>query len=140
MSDVRPSAVPRGLVRVLSCVVPPFDPGELHELAVVDVAVGPDGSRAGPPRVKRFDVGFGRSRRAHSARISRHLSEAVWSGDVPGALAAHDASTASLVFAPSLTGPLRWISLHKVARRVWPGQPSYDVEALARWRAWAGPH
>ena len=139
MSDEWCLRGPRRLVRVLACVAPPFDPGEVHELAVADVAVGGEGVRLEAVRTRRFVVCSEGSRRACRHYMVGQLAEAVWTGEPPGVLAAHDAGATSLVFAPSLTGPLPWISLHKVARRVWPGQPSYDLELLARWRGWAGP-
>ena len=138
MSDTNRLAGPHRLVRVLACVAAPFDPREVHELAVADVTIGCVGARLDAVRAKKFVVDGERCSSAWSALLLRHLAEVVWSGEMPGALVSHDAATASVVFPPELTGPLQWISLHKVARRVWPGQPSYDLEALARWRAWAG--
>ena len=69
-----------------------------------------------------------------------HVTTAVWGGRSPDVLVAHDAVTASLTFTTALTCGLPWISLYRIARRVWPGQESYELYQLARWRAWAGPH
>ena len=131
---------PRRLIRVVACVAPPFCPGEVHELAAADVVVDSDGVRLEALRRKVFAMADETSGCGGTGCTPLHVAECVWGGRPPDVLVAHDASTASLVFKGPLTGQVPWISLHKLARRVWPGQHCYALESLTRWRAWPGPH
>lgn len=126
------------IVRVLACVTAPVDPQEVHEIAVADVVVDRQGARLEAVHAEAFRLDDGG--RGGTTCTPMHVTTAVWGGCSPDVLVAHDAVTASLTFTTALTCGLPWISLHRVARRVWPGQDSYDLYALARWRAWAGPH
>ena len=124
------------LVRVLSAVALPIDVSEVYELAAADVVIDGAGARIDAVQAKEFEV----SDWDDCTRCTPlHVAAAVWGRRQPAALAAHDAATTSLVFPRALTNDLPWLSLHKIARRVWPGQPSYEADALSRWRAWAGP-
>ena len=126
------------IVRVLACVTAPVDPQEVHELAVADVVVDRKGARLDAVHAEAFRLDDGG--RGGTTCTPIHVTTAVWGGRSPDVLVGHDAVTASLTFTTALTCGLPWICLHKLARRVWPGQDSYDLSALARWRAWAGPH
>lgn len=134
----RPMAA-RRLVRVLACVALPFDPAEVHELAAAEVIVDNVGARVEAVQAKAFSLSDLDEGTNGTGCTPMHMAVAIWGRRQPDALAAHDASTASLIFPRALTGGLPWISMHKVSRRVWPGQPSYELDSLSRWRAWAGP-
>lgn len=140
MSVTTRSTQTHSVVRVLACVAAPFDPEEVHELAAADVVVvDSEGIRLESLHAKTFALSDWNCECGATTCTPMDVAAAVWGRRAPDALAAHDASTASLVFTRALTGRLPWVSLHKVARRVWPGQHSYDLNPLARWRAWAGP-
>lgn len=140
MSVVSRSIASRTVVRVMACVVAPFDPGEVHEVAAVDVVVDGAGARLEELSAETFASGAASAGIDERGCTPMHVTAAIWGRRSPDILAAHDACTASLVFTRALTAGLPWISLHKVARRVWPGQHAYDLESLSKWRAWAGPH
>ena len=125
------------LVRVLAAVALPIDVSEVHELAAADVVIDGEGARIDAVQAKEFDVSDWQNDCTRCTPL--HVAAAVWGRRQPAALAAHDAATTALVFPRALTNHLPWLSLHKIARRVWPGQPSYEADALSRWRAWAGP-
>jgi len=138
MNAIAKSTKRRLIFRVLTCVTAPVNPREIHELAAADVIVDRKGPRLEALRAETFRLDDG----AHGGTTCTpmHVTTAVWGGRSPDVLVAHDAVTASLTFTTALTCGLPWISLHKIARRVWPGQESYEPYPLARWRAWAGPH
>lgn len=138
MSVTARSIERRVIVRVLACVTAPVDPQEIHEFAVADVVVDRKGARLEAIRAETFRLNDGDGGGTTCTPI--HVTAAVWGGRSPDVLVAHDAVTASLTFTKALTCGLPWIALYRLARRVWPGQESYDLYALARWRAWAGPH
>lgn len=129
----------RRLVRVLACAALPFDPAEVHELGAAEVIVDNVGARVEAVQAKAFSLSDLDEGTNGTGCTPIHMAVAIWGRRQPDALAAHDASTASLIFPRALTGGLPWISMHKVSRRVWPGQPSYELDSLSRWRAWAGP-
>lgn len=128
----------RVLARVLACVTAPADPREIYELAAADVVVDPTGARLEALHAETFRPDD--QVRGGTNCTPMHVTAAVWGGRSPDILVAYDAVTASLTFTQALTGGLPWMSLHPLARRVWPGQHSYELYPLACWRAWAGPH
>lgn len=138
MSITARSFQPRRSVRVLTCVASPFCPGEVHELAAVDVMVDGDGARFEGVEYKTFPVADGDAGHGGTTCTSLQVAACVWGGRPPDVLVSHDAATASLVFTDEITCGVPWVSLHKVGRRVWPGQHAYDLNQLARWRAWPG--
>lgn len=129
----------RTVIRVLACVAAPFDPEEVHELASVDVVVDGEGARIEALHAQTFALADRDDGLGATACTPMHVATTIWGRRSPDVLAAHDASTAALTFKRALTGGLRWMSLHKMARRVWPGQHSYELTPLSRWRSWTGP-
>ena len=133
MSAVARATKRRVIVRVLACVTAPVDPQEIHELAAADVVVDRKGAQLEALHAESFRLNDGAC--GGTTCTPMHVTTAVWGGRSPDVVVAHDAVTASLTFTRALTCGLPWISLHRVARRVWPGQESYDLYPLARWRA-----
>ena len=64
-----------------------------------------------------------------------HLAAALWGNWTPDLLVSHDAASEAVLFGKSLTRGLPWLSLHKVARQVWPGRDNYELEPLSAWLA-----
>ena len=140
MSPIHQSIRSRRVIRVLACVAAPFDPGEVHEVAAVDVVVDGAGATLEELSATTFASGGASAGSDERGCTPMNVAAAVWGRRSPDILAAHDACTASLVFTPALTAGLPWVSSHRLARRVWPGQHAYDLESLSKWRAWAGPY
>ena len=126
------------LARVLTFVATPFAPEEVSELGRVDLTVHDGGCSMAEVKSKSFDaIGAGEGEAA-IACTPMHAAMSVWSRGTPDVLVAHDATSAAVLFGPALTRRLPWVSLHRVARRVWPSAPQYSLEGLARWHAGMG--
>ena len=110
--------------------------GEVTELACCDVVVDDSSPGVGAPRCETFGTAVDHGcRPCNPADVAR----LIWEHWTPDVIVAHDAASASTLFGPAITGRLPWLSLHRVARRVWPHAPDgYSVEDLARWRSVVG--
>jgi exodeoxyribonuclease X len=62
------------------------------------------------------------------------LHLAIWSGQKPDALVAHNCEFEELFIPPSVTKDLPWICTQKVALRVWPDAPRHSNQVLRYWR------
>lgn len=125
------------LLRVIVAVASPYSPGEIGELACCDAVIDDSGPGVGEPRRRIFGTAVNRSHRTCSPA---DLAQLIWEFATPDVLVAHDASKTALTFGPAITANLPWISLHKVARTLWPAAPdgNYSLAALCRWRAKVG--
>lgn len=104
------------------------------EVACVDVLVGDAGCHVGPPRLDRFSPHSGDPLPGRLPPCTPAvLGRAVWSPMQPDVLVAHDVALERVVLTAAITGPLPWIGLGRVARRLWPDAPGYRSEALAAW-------
>lgn len=62
------------------------------------------------------------------------LRRAVWSGDAPDGLVAHNSSFEQMFIAEDVTDALPWICTYKVALHVWPDAPRHSNQVLRYWR------
>ncbi len=62
------------------------------------------------------------------------LRQAVWGGERPDALVAHNCEFERRFIADEITAPLPWICTYKVALRVWPEAPRHSNQVLRYWR------
>lgn len=62
------------------------------------------------------------------------LRLAIWGGEAPDALVAHNSSFEQSFIPEALTSPLPWICTYKVALRVWPDAPRHSNQVLRYWR------
>ena len=62
------------------------------------------------------------------------LRLAVWSGDAPDGLVAHNSSFEQMFIAEDVTDALPWICTYKVALHVWPDAPRHSNQVLRYWR------
>lgn len=62
------------------------------------------------------------------------LRLAVWSGDAPDGLVAHNSSFEQMFIAEDVTDALPWICTYKVALHVWSDAPRHSNQVLRYWR------
>ncbi|MGI4795126.1 MAG: exonuclease domain-containing protein [Janthinobacterium lividum] len=62
------------------------------------------------------------------------LRQAVWGGDAPDVLVAHNCSFEQMFVAEDVTDALPWICTYKVALHVWPDAPRHSNQVLRYWR------
>jgi len=62
------------------------------------------------------------------------LQQAVWGGEHPDGLVAHNCQFEQLLIGNDVTGSLPWICTYKVALRVWPEAPRHSNQVLRYWR------
>lgn len=121
-------------LRVVSTATARTAARDVLEMASVDLLVGDAGCHVGLPRLERFSP---RSDDPLPGRVPpctpAVLGRAVWSPMRPDALVAHDVALERVVLTAAITGPLPWIGLGRVARRIWPDAPGYLLGALTGW-------
>ena len=62
------------------------------------------------------------------------LQTAIWSGQKPDALVAHNSEFEQLFIPASITKDLPWLCTQKIALRVWPDAPRHSNQVLRYWR------
>ncbi len=62
------------------------------------------------------------------------LRLAVWGGDRPDVLVAHNSEFEQSFIPEAVTSPLPWICTYKAALRVWPEAPRHSNQVLRYWR------
>ena len=62
------------------------------------------------------------------------LHQAVWGGEAPDVLVAHNSAFEQQFVTEVITGELPWICTYKVALRVWPAAPRHTNQVLRYWR------
>ena len=62
------------------------------------------------------------------------LRLAIWGGEAPDVLVAHNSAFEQSFIPGVLTEPLPWICTYKVALRVWPEAPRHSNQVLRYWR------
>ena len=136
VTGIPPTAGGHYAMRVLAASSTAAPPYEVRELAACDMVVDDSGPGVGEPRLRVFGTAVEDGLESCNPAF---VAQAVWGFGTPDVLVSHDASTASLVFGPAVTRNLPWISLHRVARRLWPHCPAeYTLESLSKWRAEVG--
>jgi exodeoxyribonuclease X len=65
---------------------------------------------------------------------SERLRQAVWGGEAPDVLVAHNNSFERLFVPDEITAPLPWICTYKAALHVWPDAPRHSNQVLRYWR------
>jgi exodeoxyribonuclease X len=63
-----------------------------------------------------------------------NLAKALWGGETPDVLVAHNAAFERLFITEAVTSPLEWICTYKAAMRVWPEAPKHSNQVLRYWR------
>ena len=68
-----------------------------------------------------------------SVCTAERLRRAVWGGDVPDVLVAHNCSFEQMFVDQDVTDALPWICTYKVALHVWPDAPRHSNQVLRYW-------
>lgn len=61
------------------------------------------------------------------------LRKAIWGGEAPDVLVAHNSAFEQQFITPVITDDLPWICTYKVALRIWPDAPRHTNQVLRYW-------
>jgi exodeoxyribonuclease X len=123
-------------------------PAEIIEFGRVDVAIDGDNARIEPPKACLYRPlnGIPPETMAvhHITEVDfevdtpvcteDRLNLAIWGGQKPDALVAHNCDFERLFISKTITKELPWICTHKVTLRVWPDAPRHSNQVLRYWR------
>lgn len=123
-------------------------PAEIIEIGRVDVTLGEGAAVIGPPKARLYRPTLGippETMAVHHLTAEDFrpdmpacdealMRSAIWSGEAPQALVAHNCDFERSFIPASVTGELPWICTLKVALRVWPEAPQHSNQVLRYWR------
>jgi exodeoxyribonuclease X len=122
-------------------------PAEIIEFGRVDVVARPDGWTIGQPMSSLYAPLRGISPETMAVHhitpadvtgasvcTIDQLRQAIWWGDRPDVLVAHNCSFERLFIDEAATDGLPWICTHKCALRLWPDAPGHSNQILRYWR------
>ena len=131
ITDLTENDARYNVLRVVTHLSAPARPNEIFEIAVVDALVDDAGVHIGETQIRLFDPIGDAGDGGPGPCTPLHLAAAIWGGWTPDLLVSHDSASEAVLFGSSLTRGLPWLSLHRIARQVWPGRDSYELEALS---------
>jgi exodeoxyribonuclease X len=123
-------------------------PAEIVELGRADVVSEGDGWRIDRPMARLYrplngippetmaihhitEDDFGADTQVCSEEL---LRKAVWGGEPPDILVAHNSEFEQMFIPETATDALPWICTYKVALHVWPDAPKHSNQVLRYWR------
>lgn len=123
-------------------------PAEIIEIGRVDVVIDGDSVRIEKPKARLYRPLHGippETMAVHHITeadfdadtpvcTEERLRLAVWAGEKPDALVAHNSEFEQQFIPASVTADLPWICTLKVALRVWPDAPQHTNQVLRYWR------
>jgi exodeoxyribonuclease X len=126
-------------------------PAEIIEIGRVDVVIEGDDIRIERPKARLYRPLNGippETMAVHHLTeadfdtdmpvcTEERLQMAIWNGDRPDVLVAHNCEFEQSFIPVSVTKELPWVCTHKVALRVWPDAPKHSNQVLRYWRGLA---
>jgi exodeoxyribonuclease X len=122
-------------------------PSEIIEIGRVDVVAGPDGWSIQPPQASLYLPLLGippETMAVHHITLAEvaaasvctqdALRQAIWWGNPPDVLVAHNCAFERSFISDTVTDRLPWICTLKCALRLWPDAPGHSNQILRYWR------